>query len=59
MRLIHHVGFTAQEIESYRQLVFHNLVHGMYLVLEAMSSFNLSVDPSNRVRHHFPFPAAR
>jgi hypothetical protein len=25
MRLIHKVGFTGQEIESYRQLVFNNL----------------------------------
>ncbi|KAG8834075.1 hypothetical protein FRC18_002652 [Serendipita sp. 400] len=47
MRLIHKVGFTPQEIESYRQLVFNNLVHGMRLILESFSVFNLDVEPEN------------
>lgn len=49
MRLIHKVGFTPEEIESYRQLVFNNLIHGMRLVLEAFPVFDLSVEEQNRV----------
>ncbi|KAG8835769.1 hypothetical protein FRC17_001163 [Serendipita sp. 399] len=52
MRLIHQVGFSPQEIESYRQLVFNNLVHGMRLVLESMSIFSLDVEPANS--HYVP-----
>jgi guanine nucleotide-binding protein subunit alpha, other len=54
MRLIHKVGFTPEEIESYRQLVFGNLVNGMRLVLEALPVFNFSVEESNRVRVNSP-----
>jgi guanine nucleotide-binding protein subunit alpha len=54
MRLIHKVGFTPEEIESYRQLVFGNLVNGMRLVLESMPLFDLSVEESNQVRVKFP-----
>ena len=54
MRLIHKVGFTPEEIESYRQLVFGNLVNGMRLVLEALPFFELSVEESHRVRVYTP-----
>lgn len=47
MRLIHKVGFTAQEIESYRQLVFNNLVNGLRLILEAMEAFDISLIEQN------------
>jgi len=47
MRLIHKVPFTAQEIESYRQLVFNNLTHGMKYVLDAMQDMELKVSEDN------------
>lgn len=47
MRLIHKVGFTPEEIESYRQLVFNNLVQGMRLILEALPVFQLGIDDAN------------
>jgi hypothetical protein len=49
MRLIHEVGFKPEEIESFRQLVFNNLVHGMRLVLEAMAIFRIGIDEANLV----------
>jgi guanine nucleotide-binding protein subunit alpha, other len=47
MRLIHRVPFTPQEIESYRQLVFNNLTHGLKYVLDAMGDMELKVSEEN------------
>jgi guanine nucleotide-binding protein subunit alpha len=47
MRLIHKVGFTAQEIESYRQLVFTNLTTGLRSILEAMEAFGIPLTERN------------
>ena len=49
MRLIHRVPFSSQEIESYRQLVFNNLTHGLKYVIDAMEDMELEVSPEN---HH-------
>ena len=48
MRLIHHVPFSTQEVESYRQLVFNNITIGLRYVLEAMEDMNLEVLEDNR-----------
>jgi hypothetical protein len=47
MRLIHHVPFSPQELESYRQLVFNNLTHGMKYLLDAMEDMDLKVSEEN------------
>ena len=47
MRLIHKVPFTPEEIESYRQLVFNNLTHGIKYVLDAMENMELKVSEEN------------
>jgi len=47
MRLIHRVPFSAQEVESYRQLVFSNLTFGLRYVLEAMDDMELEVGDNN------------
>jgi guanine nucleotide-binding protein subunit alpha len=47
MRLIHKVAFTPEEIESFRQLVFNNLMHGMRLVFEALHLFQIGIDEAN------------
>jgi guanine nucleotide-binding protein subunit alpha len=49
MRLIHKVAFTPEEIESFRQLVFNNLMHGMRLVFEALHLFQIGIDEANLV----------
>ncbi|CAG8549819.1 2371_t:CDS:2 [Acaulospora morrowiae] len=41
MRLIHAAGFTSAERETYRSIVFMNIMHSMRLVLEAMEYFKI------------------
>jgi guanine nucleotide-binding protein subunit alpha len=48
MRLIHRVPFSPQEVESYRQLIFNNLTHGIKYVLDSMEDMNLEVSPENQ-----------
>lgn len=47
MRLIHRVPFSSQEVESYRQLIFNNLTHGLKYVLDSMEDMELEVSPEN------------
>ena len=48
MRLVHRDPFSAQEIESYRQLIFNNLTHGLKNVIDAMEDMELEVSPENQ-----------
>ena len=48
MRLIHKVPFAAHEIESYRQLVFNNITHGLKYLLDAMEDMTLEVAEENK-----------
>jgi len=47
MRLIHRVPFSSQEVESYRQLIFNNLTHGLKYVFDSMEDMELEVSPEN------------
>ena len=47
MRLIHRVPFKPEEVESYRQLIFNNLTHGMKYVIESMDDMGLEVSSDN------------
>jgi len=47
MRLIHRVPFSSQEVESFRQLIFNNLTHGLKYVLDSMEDMQLAVSPEN------------
>jgi guanine nucleotide-binding protein subunit alpha len=47
MRLIHKVPFSSQEVESYRQLVFNNLTHGLKYLLDSMEDMELMVSDEN------------
>jgi guanine nucleotide-binding protein subunit alpha len=69
MRLIHKVPFSAQETESYRQLVFNNLTHGLKYLLDAMVDMDLKVseknmpyidlvENANDIRDGEPFPTS-
>jgi len=48
MRLIHRVPFSTQEVESFRQLIFNNLTHGLKYVLDSMEDMQLVVSTENR-----------
>lgn len=39
MRIIHNIPFTASERESFRRLVFQNVVQGMRTLLDAMEEW--------------------
>ncbi|KAJ7020187.1 heterotrimeric G protein alpha subunit 4 [Mycena alexandri] len=43
MRLIHRVPFSAQETESFRQLVFDNLTRGLKYLLDALPDMGLAL----------------
>ncbi|KAJ7735837.1 heterotrimeric G protein alpha subunit 4 [Mycena maculata] len=43
MRLIHRVPFTVAETESYRQLVWENVVRGLKYLLDAMADMEIAV----------------
>jgi guanine nucleotide-binding protein subunit alpha, other len=44
MRLITNASFTARELESYRQLVFSNLITGMKALVECLPEVDLNID---------------
>lgn len=46
MRLIHHISYSAEEIESYRQLVFTNLTRGLRYLLDALPDLDLELPPA-------------
>lgn len=67
MRFIHKIPFSPEETESYRQLVFNNLITGMLYVFDAMEHMELEVAEDNLpcmdvirnasdLRDHEPFP---
>ncbi|KAG8742125.1 hypothetical protein FRC10_001995 [Ceratobasidium sp. 414] len=47
MRVIHNDKFTPQEIESYRQLVFSNIIRGLHMLVDALPMLDLSISPQN------------
>ena len=57
MRLIRNVPFTQSEVESYRQLVFANLVQGMRYTFDAMEDMDLKLADANRDHADFVLDA--
>jgi len=51
MRLIHHVPFTPHEVESFRQIIWNNVTHGVRIVLDSMEDMDLKVSAKNSVLH--------
>jgi len=48
MKLIHDSGYSREEREAYREIVFSNTIQSMRVILEAMVSMNISFsDPEN------------
>ncbi|KAH8826020.1 guanine nucleotide binding protein, alpha subunit [Flagelloscypha sp. PMI_526] len=71
MRIIHQLPWSEREIESYRKLVFENLVRGMKSVLDAMQDMEISLsstiqesgwpqllEEAEDVKDGDPFPAS-
>jgi hypothetical protein len=51
MKIIHHKGFTRDELLTYRMTVYHNLVDSAQAIVLAMRKIGIDCEtPSNRVR---------
>jgi guanine nucleotide-binding protein G(i) subunit alpha len=51
MKLIHHGGYTDQERESYKEIIFSNTIQSMRAILEAMNEpLQLALQPQNDAR---------
>ena len=47
MTLIHGTGYSAQEKEAYREIIFSNTVQSMKVIIEAMGVMGISLDSKN------------
>ena len=47
MRVIHNGGFLDTERDSYREVLYSNIVSAMQVVLESLATLGLTLDPSN------------
>jgi len=61
MKLIHHGGYTEQERESYKEIIFSNTIQSMRAILEAMPPLDISLSPRTMpaVRSSSPYPTNR
>lgn len=50
MKLIHHGGYSGQERESYKEIIFSNTVQSMRAILYALQSLDLALSPQNDAR---------
>jgi guanine nucleotide-binding protein G(i) subunit alpha len=50
MKLIHHGGYSEQERDSYKEIIFSNTVQSMRAILEALPALDLDVSPQNDAR---------
>ncbi|GES81333.1 guanine nucleotide binding protein, alpha subunit [Rhizophagus clarus] len=51
MKLIHAAGFSSVEKETYRSIVFLNIVQSMHLVLEAMENYRIPLGDNNNKQY--------
>jgi len=51
MKLIHEGGYTRDEREGFKEIVFSNTVQSMRVILEAMESLELPLDDA-RAEYH-------
>lgn len=57
MRLIHAAGFSKQDRDQHRVIIFANMAGSMKLILEAMDSYDIAFEkPENEVNHSIPPP---
>lgn len=51
MKLIHEGGYTRDERESFKEIIYSNIVQSMRVILEAMESLELPLDDSKMEYH--------
>ncbi|CAH1769016.1 11258_t:CDS:2, partial [Entrophospora sp. SA101] len=51
MKLIHAAGFNPAEIETFRSIVFLNIMQSMKLVIEAMEYLKIPLDNSDNTKY--------
>lgn len=50
MRVINSIPWTPTEIESYRQIIWDNLIEGMVKIREVMEELSIQTSDENVVR---------
>jgi len=50
MKLIHHGGYSEQERDSYKEIIFSNTIQSMRAILEAMPMLDIHLAPQNDSR---------
>ncbi|KAJ1984784.1 guanine nucleotide-binding protein subunit alpha [Dimargaris cristalligena] len=51
MRLIHNGGYTQDERESFREIIFSNIIQSMHAILEAMEYMQITLDNPESEHH--------
>jgi len=51
MKLIHDGGYSPEERESFKEIIFSNTVQSMRVILEAMENMNISLQMDGNSRH--------
>ena len=51
MKLIHEGGYTRDECESFKEIIYSNTVQSMRVILEAMESLELPLDTQENEFH--------
>src|SRR5258708_3480182 len=49
MRIIHNMTFSPTELETYRQVVYSNMIDGLREMINILEDFELDLDPANTV----------
>jgi len=50
MKLIHHGGYSDQEKDSYKEIIFSNTIQSMRAILDALPQLDLALSPANDAR---------
>lgn len=47
MKLIHQGEYMNEEKEAYKEIIFSNIIQSMQVILEAMDTFSVQLNPEN------------
>lgn len=50
MKLIHHGGYSEQEKDSYKEIIFSNTIQSMRAILDALPALDLQLSPANDIK---------
>jgi guanine nucleotide-binding protein subunit alpha len=51
MKLIHDSGYSREEKEAYKEIIFSNTVQSMRVILDAMAVMNISLGNADNEKH--------